>query len=709
MNKKVICLIFILLIFHLPGCIHSKSRQNNTVFQPRFNAYGLPSSGHYRGLAAADLDNDGNPDIIGGASSAALNPGVIAIWYGNGTGHMSRPLFLPIKGEVRSIAIGDVNEDGLNDIIFSVRRESSGIKVWLNQPDRKWIKGISPVEGNNYEGVLAADINRDGHIDIIAANATTDSQAGIQVWQGDGRGNWPVESGPVGRGIFMDIACADFNNDGILDIAGSGWGTYGSLRVWLGTGMGGWSAIPHLKSGSYYALTAADINNDGHMDILAGTYKAGIRIFHGNGKGGFQMGQSPVNTGSFWKVVCADLDGDGRQDIIAGSSDSSGMRAWLGKEEVLWEPVYSFPDSGIYYAMFIADINKDGHNDLAAASFGEGIKFWPGMGGFINKPGIDPGDKNEFIDNQNKASLGEVEENDVFTSISGFPEYKIGPGDILEITMWKHSVGTKEEILVRPDGKISFGFVEDLKVSGLTAIQLDELLTEHLKIYIKHPQIDVIIKTYQSKFVTFAGEIYTNVTFRSGPGRYELKGKVTLLEMLSKVGGPTQNANLRDVRVRNKNGQAFSVNLYKTINFGDTSQDVIINDGDLIVIPAVTKQANRVYVFGEVIKPGVYTFSGSEMFLFDAISQAGGVSIFATPESTKVVRGDITSPEVISADLKALMEKGDRTQNVALASGDLVYVPRSFVGNVNVFVKQISPLINLIFTPARFRDEYYDW
>ena len=96
------------------------------------------------------------------------------------------------------------------------------------------------------------------------------------------------------------------------------------------------------------------------------------------------------------------------------------------------------------------------------------------------------------------------------------------------------------------------------------------------------------------------------------------------------------------------------------------------------------------------------------MQLFDAIAQAGGVTIFATEQSTKIVRGDITRPEVISADFKKLMEQGDQTQNISLANGDLVYVPRSFVGDVNLFVKRIKPILELILTPARIITDYDD-
>ena len=76
-------------------------------------------------------------------------------------------------------------------------------------------------------------------LDIIAANATSDTQGGIQVWLGDGKGTWPLESGPTVTGTFMDVVLADFDQDGLLDLAGAGWGSYGALKVWLGDGTGG--------------------------------------------------------------------------------------------------------------------------------------------------------------------------------------------------------------------------------------------------------------------------------------------------------------------------------------------------------------------------------------------------------------------------------------------------------------------------------------
>ena len=57
--------------------------------------------------------------------------------------------------------------DGLEDIVFSVQKEILGVRIWLNQPNRTWIKGINPIEINKYEGIRVADINKDGYVDFF--------------------------------------------------------------------------------------------------------------------------------------------------------------------------------------------------------------------------------------------------------------------------------------------------------------------------------------------------------------------------------------------------------------------------------------------------------------------------------------------------------------------------------------------------------------
>jgi polysaccharide export outer membrane protein len=705
------------------GCAQQKAYEGPSSNQAKLQGNGLVTAGKFRSVVIEDMDNDGNLDVVGGA----LSPGMVTISYGDGKGAVSEPQILPVHGEVRSVAVADFNEDGLMDIAFSVERETTGIRLWMNQSSRQWKQDNGPIKTNRYENIKAADVNGDGHIDIIGANSTEDVKAGVQVWLGNGKGGWIVESGPTTMGRYMDVEVADLNKDGFQDLIGAGWGTYGYVRVWLGAGTGRWTSNLPLKKGNYYGVSVGDLNSDGNLDILAATYKAGIQIFIGDGNGNFHWlkkgpvtyikRRSEVQPGrkeaeiellgekSFWHVLSVDLDGDNQMDIVASSLDSLGLLAWVNKGAYGWKQFEGqFPFNGVYYGMSLADLNADGYLDLCAASYGEGIQIWAGNSGkaiTARKMEI------EQLSSEERLSVFEAPiENEVFTTINGFVEYKIGPGDILEITYWEGNTSTKEEILVRPDGKISFSFVEDVPANGLTASQLDELLTKNLRRYVRKPRIDVIVKEYNSKNATLLGAIAYRNTTGTGPGEYRLTGKATLLELITRAGGPIENADLQRINIRRKDGQSISVNLFEAIHQGDPGTDFVLDDGDVIFIPTLAKDGNRIFVFGEVTRPGTYTFKDSEILLADVIAEAGGPTVFATESSTKIIRGDITKPEIISADLQDLLEIGDQSQNVALIAGDIVYVPRSFIGDVNRFAQQMQPIFSLFMGPGQVWRSY---
>jgi polysaccharide export outer membrane protein len=245
-----------------------------------------------------------------------------------------------------------------------------------------------------------------------------------------------------------------------------------------------------------------------------------------------------------------------------------------------------------------------------------------------------------------------------------------------------------------------------LTVKGMTSSELDHLLTSNFKKYVKNPRIDVVVKNPNSKFVRLVGAIANNGP-GTGPGKYRLTTKATALEMIIQYGGMTKEADIGNIKIRRKSGQTVSLDLFKAINKGDFRQDLVLDDGDLVFVPTLEEGGNRVYVFGEVEKPGAYTFVGSDMHLYDAISKAGGATVFGSTDATRVVRGDPASPEIITADLKSLIEEGNLSQNVVLASGDMVYVPRSGWGNVNLYNKRIRPLLELVLWPARTIIDWY--
>ncbi len=710
-----------LAILMLLGCAQHKAYETKTA-PPVPKADGLVASGKFRAVVIEDIDNDGNLDVVGGSSS----PGLVTISYGDGRGAVSEAQILPVHGEVHSVAVGDFNEDGLNDIVFSVRKATAGIRLWINQSNRQWKQKNGPVKIGHYQNITTADVNGDGHMDVIAANSTEDKHAGIQVWLGDGKGGWIAESGPTTLGRYMDVAVADLNKDGIPDLVGAGWGQHGSLRVWLGDGSGRWSSTPPLNTANYYGVNIGDLNNDGNPDILAATHLSGIHTFQGDGKGEFTKTFGPIQflkrrlkvasingeaayplsgSPSFWKVLPIDLNGDNMVDIVAGSLDDRGVLAWRNLGDDNWA-VYEgpFPQSGIYYGIGAADLNADGYPDICAANHGEGIQIWPGNTGAAiqsRRMQIEPLPRADQL-----AILAAPEENEVFTTINGITEYKIGPGDVLEITFWEGTASTKDEVFVRPDGKISFRYVDDIPVNGLTASQLDRRLTNSLKSYIRKPKIDVVIKEHKSKSITLLGAIAFRNVKDTGPGEYRLKGKTTLLEMVTKAGGPSENANLTTVNIRRQSGDSISLDLFKAIHQGEPGTDFVLDDGDLVFIPTLSKDDNRVYVFGEVEEPGVIAFTSPKMRLIDAISEAGGPTVFAATPETRVVRGDLTRPEVISANIQRLIEEGDQSQNITLVSGDMIYVPRTGWGSINIFAKRIRPLLELILWPARVVNDW---
>jgi protein involved in polysaccharide export with SLBB domain len=694
------CLALLITI----GCAQNKTYQAPSAESASSKAAGagLVTAGKFHSVVMADMDNDGNMDVVGGAST----PGLVTISYGDGNGAVSEPQFLPVHGEVRSVAVADFNEDGLNDIAFSVERETSGIRLWMNQPNRRWKQENGPTKLNKYQNIKTADVNGDGHMDIIAANSTEESNAGVQVWLGNGRGGWIAESGPTTLGRYMDVAVADLNKDGLPDLIGAGWGLSGTLRVWLGDGTGRWFSISPLNIGSYYGVSVGDLDSDGNPDILAATHKGGIQIYIGDGQGNFNwLKKGPEGETSFWSVVSVDLNGDSRKDIIASSLDSLGLRAWLNTGKYSWEQLDGqFPSTGIYHGIALADLNADGYLDICATSYGEGIQIWPGNTGAAIRARQMEIEQLPTADRL--AAMQAPLENEVFATVNGIEEYKVGPGDLIEITYWEANTPKKEEIVIRPDGKISFGFVEDLYVNGLTISRLDNLLTKHIKKYLRKPRLDVIVKEYNSKTITLLGAIQYRNEAGTGPGKYKLSGKTTLLESLTDAGGPSANANLNFVNIRRKNGDSITINLFKAINQGDPSKDFVLDNGDVVFVPTLDKDGHRVYVFGEVAQPGTYTFKSEKIRLIDALSEAGGPTVFASRSETRIVRGDITKPEVITANLKGLLEQGDQSQNVALLAGDLVYVPRSGWGNINFFAKRIRPLLELILWPARVVNDW---
>lgn len=337
--------------------------------------FGPEQSGHFRSVTLGDFNNDGKVDIAGGS----YEPGTIFLWHGDGAGNWTRAQRFRIRGDIRSLAAGDFNNDGWLDIVSSTMGDTNGVQTWIN---KEGIFGdMLPVsEKDFFDGLRLADVNNDGKLDIIAANKTGVVKGGINVWLGTGKGNFIMETGPTRTNMYSDVEVGDFNNDGKIDIVGAAWGhDGGALRVWLGSGDGRWSEVKsEVDKGSFWGVDVADVNGDGNPDIISAANFDGVKIHYGDGKGNFSKKDTLAKQGNFWRAKAVDLNNDGLLDIAATLSDNKGVIVWYQESWFKWliAKDEGLPKKGSYFDIEFADFNDDNKLDIAATTYGEGIKIW---------------------------------------------------------------------------------------------------------------------------------------------------------------------------------------------------------------------------------------------------------------------------------------------------------------------------------------------
>ena len=308
------------------------------------------------------------------------------------------------------------------------------------------------------------------------------------------------------------------------------------------------------------------------------------------------------------------------------------------------------------------------------------------------------------------AKISKVKENKAFTEVSGIPEYRIGPLDILEINSHVGDKMVTATARVDNRGRISYSFIDDLDVAGLAPSQVDDLLSKKLSNYVRKPRIDVLVKEFKSKSALALGELASlrgTTGAASGSGRIYLQGKTTLMDLVALAGGYTIKADIKKVQLI-REAKTYLINLYDIIERGDQSQNVIIDDGDVVNIPELPTYRERVYVLGEVNGQGIYSLKEAQDLLA-AISLAGSFTRLAKEENTLIVRGyePGKEPLVMMADLNALLREADISQNIPLEDGDLVYVPRMRIGDINDWIANTMPLLTFLFYPKTFESQYF--
>jgi polysaccharide biosynthesis/export protein len=159
-------------------------------------------------------------------------------------------------------------------------------------------------------------------------------------------------------------------------------------------------------------------------------------------------------------------------------------------------------------------------------------------------------------------------------------EYKIGPDDVLNISVWKNEALSRT-IPVRPDGKISLPLLNDVQAAGLTAEQLREVLTEKLSEYESAPEVSVTVIEVRGFKVSVLGEVQR-------PGRFELRSSTTVLDAIALAGGFKDFAATNRIvilRPEGKGTKRIPFNYKKATAAGGETENFFLEPGDIILVP----------------------------------------------------------------------------------------------------------------------------
>jgi len=159
-------------------------------------------------------------------------------------------------------------------------------------------------------------------------------------------------------------------------------------------------------------------------------------------------------------------------------------------------------------------------------------------------------------------------------------DYKIGTGDILDISVWKDPALTKQ-MIVLPDGKIHFPLVGEIKAEGLSVSELKGEMETRLRVYMPDPVLSVSITQVNSMLLYVIGKV-------NRPGHFMLSSRINVLQALSMAGGLNPFAEEKKIRIYRQHGARtiqFPFNYKDVVAGTQLEQNIALQRGDVIVVP----------------------------------------------------------------------------------------------------------------------------
>jgi len=266
-----------------------------------------------------------------------------------------------------------------------------------------------------------------------------------------------------------------------------------------------------------------------------------------------------------------------------------------------------------------------------------------------------------------------------------YQDYRIGPEDLLEISVFEDEKLNKT-VRVSSQGHITLPLIGTLRVKGLTASEMEKELRELLaEKYLQNPNVSVFIKEYRNQRIAVMGAV-------DKPGVFDITGQRTILDMLGMAGGLKEDAGQTLFLIRtptliekdttqasgpvsSPTPETLVIDLEELLIRGNPNVNLPVTHGDVINVPI----SGKIFVGGEVVKPGGFLLKGKKMSASQAIVMAEGLKLTADATRVTIFRQSENrgQRDLITVNIDAI-QKG-RADDVLLMENDIVIVPKSGV------------------------------
>ncbi len=245
------------------------------------------------------------------------------------------------------------------------------------------------------------------------------------------------------------------------------------------------------------------------------------------------------------------------------------------------------------------------------------------------------------------------------------------------------------------------GFTENANEENVTVIRKDpkgpqQIITVNVKKVFKEGDAkqniliykdDIIYVPKDERKITILGEV-------SSPGIINIKGKMGILEAITKVGGFTGEANKNSVIIMGKDDKSNVrvLDYQQILENKDLSKDVSLSDGEVIYVPRENKQ---VLLLGEIQNPGILS-NDPPQTLLEAIVKKGGFADDGNKSKVVVIRRGADKANIMVYNLKKFLKEGDASQNIVLQKGDVIYVPPTFMASTEKVLSHVRNILSVI-------------